>query len=65
MFNDESPMPWGKYAGKPIGEVPDEYLLFLYESNKGRVWGEVGRYIEENIEAIKANVKRKQNGKKG
>lgn len=24
-LHDESPMPFGKYKGRPLGEVPDSY----------------------------------------
>ena len=63
MLKDTDPMPWGKYGPKPKGEgktmaeVPDEYLLWLH--NAGKAWGPVKFYILKNIDAIQANVNRK------
>ncbi len=28
-MNDKSPMPFGKYKGDPLEDVPDDYLLWL------------------------------------
>ncbi|MFA5934983.1 MAG: DUF3820 family protein [Candidatus Paceibacterota bacterium] len=53
-MNDNELMPFGKYKGKPMIEVPDEYLLWLYNNNK--VFGNVLEYIMDNIEAIRANI---------
>lgn len=59
-MDDNTPMPWGKYQGKPIGDVPDYHLLWLWENNK--CYGAVKQYIQDNLDAIKANIK---NGKVG
>lgn len=29
-LRDTDPMPFGKYQGKPMEEVPDSYLLWLH-----------------------------------
>jgi len=55
-LTDESIMPWGIYQGKTMEEVPDNYLLAMYE--KDRVRGKVKIYIEENLDAIKKNLGR-------
>lgn len=59
-LRDTDRMPFGKYKGKMLIEIPDEYLLWLY--------GEMGKknvspfarplydYLESNIEAIKKNI---------
>jgi uncharacterized protein (DUF3820 family) len=57
-MDDDSLMPWGKHKGKTMAQVPDEYLLWLYENVT--VTGPVKRYVTDNIDAIKANVKRKK-----
>lgn len=49
-------MPFGKYKGTPLGEVPDSYLLWLYE-NGIQSWP-LKSYIEENLDAIKKNCGR-------
>lgn len=54
---EELIMPFGKHKGKKISDVPDDYLLWLYE--QGNVQGVLGTYLDDNIDAIKANVKQK------
>lgn len=51
-LNDDSPMPFGKYAGKPMRDIDAGYLHWL--------WGQrpikdarVERYIQRNLEALK------------
>ena len=61
-LTDKDPMPWGKYKGLPMSEVPDSYLLWLY--HEGHASGNVGRYLAENIKAIKANVEREKQQKR-
>lgn len=64
VLTDDSKMPFGKYQDKPMEEVPDFYLLWLWEKNEGRrkVLGRenqaVMNYIRENIDAIKQNLKK-------
>lgn len=62
MF-EESIMPFGEYKGRKFKDVPDSYLLFLYEKSReegGRkLFGELKEYINDNIDAIKSNVKYK------
>ena len=55
MLNDESPMPFGKHKGKPMSEVPADYL-FWYWTNGGEQKKDrdpVARYIDENLDALK------------
>lgn len=53
-------MPWGKHQGKKMSDVPDSYLLWLWENpamdKKRNV--ELWAYIGENLDAIQENVKR-------
>lgn len=54
-MNDESLMPWGKYKGKKMVEVPDEYLLWIYDM--GKVRGDLLVYIYDNLKVIRSNIK--------
>ena len=56
-LNDNSHMPWGKYQGDKMINVPASYLIWLFESNKCS--GEVKQYILDNKDVLKAEVKRK------
>jgi uncharacterized protein (DUF3820 family) len=44
-------MPFGKYAGKPMIDVPAKYLLWLF--NEGCNHDEVRKYIIDNLDALK------------
>lgn len=45
-------MPFGKYQGRALIDLPDEYLVWF--SNKGFPEGEIGKLLEELAE-IKLN----------
>ena len=55
-------MPFGKYKGINFEDVPDSYFLYLYENCN--IFGEVKEYILQNLDAIRANVKRENLRKK-
>jgi len=50
-MDDQFIMPFGKYKGRPISEVPNGYLLYLYDQNK--LTGKVKKYAEENIPVLR------------
>lgn len=57
-YNDETPMPWGKHAGEPLGRVPASYLRWCSEnltpdSEHRRA---LLTYIEENAAAIEMEI---------
>ncbi len=56
-FTDQSLMPFGKHKDKKLADVPDEYLLWLYDNAKS--WGQLKIYLRENIDAIRQNVNSK------
>jgi len=47
-------MPFGKYKGQEMADVPPDYLLWLYENNK--CYGEVRLYILDNLNVIKSQI---------
>lgn len=49
-FTDSSKMPFGKYKGDRLIDIPASYLLWLYENDRA---GSIKSYIEENLDAIK------------
>lgn len=57
-LTDESPMPFGKYKGKKMADVPDYYLLYIYDNYD--LQPHVKTYIEQNLAAIKTNIKRSE-----
>jgi uncharacterized protein (DUF3820 family) len=54
-MNDNSIMPWGKYQGEKMVNVPASYLIWLHENNKCS--GEVKTYIIENLDVLKQQQK--------
>jgi uncharacterized protein (DUF3820 family) len=55
-LTDKDPMPFGQHKGTAMADVPDAYLLWLWNENKCN--NEVREYIKDNLDAIKANVHR-------
>ena len=58
-MDDSSLMPFGKYKGDKMINVPASYLLWLYNENKCNK--NVRDYIEENLDVLKMELK-KTNG---
>jgi uncharacterized protein (DUF3820 family) len=53
-MDDNSIMPFGKYKGDTMANIPASYLLWLYENNK--CYGDVKNYIKENMFVIKEQI---------
>jgi uncharacterized protein (DUF3820 family) len=53
-MDDNSIMPFGEHKGKKMANVPEDYLLWLYD--KGKAFGEVKRYIEDNLHVLKSQI---------
>lgn len=50
-FTHTTAMPYGKYQGRQMQQVPADYLLWLYQNDKCSE--RVKMYVEENIDAIR------------
>lgn len=55
-LNDNSPMPFGKYQGKPMANVPAVYLLWLF--NRGCDHEGVRNYILSNLTILQNEAKK-------
>ncbi len=53
-MTDNSLMPFGKYRGEKMANVPADYLLWIFENNK--CTPEVAKYIAENLSVIKSEI---------
>ena len=60
-MTDNSLMPFGKYKGTKMADVPASYLIWIFENNKCSI--EVIKYVRENLDVLKEEVKR-ENAKK-
>ena len=50
---DTDPMPFGKFKGQPMQDVPTEYLHWLWSNGgKNDRAGNVAEYVRRNIHAL-------------
>ena len=61
MITNNSTIPFGKYAGEKMANVPPEYLLWIFENNK--CTPDVAKYIADNLEVIKSEINYKNKSK--
>lgn len=60
-YTDGTPFPFGKHKGKPMANVPAEYLLWCRENIRNLEQG-IKDYIEANLQGLqqeKASHKRR------
>lgn len=58
-MDENSTMPFGKYWGRKMKDVPKHYLVYLYEKGIVSVknWNRVYWYIKKNILKDEKNCK--------
>lgn len=54
-LDDNSKMPFGKYKGLLMSDVPVNYLHWYWHNGDKR--SDVGEYIKENLDALKMENK--------
>ena len=54
-FTDQSLMPYGKYKGSKMANVPPDYLIWLLDND--RCSGDVKKYIEANKSVLETEIK--------
>lgn len=63
-MNDFTPMPIGKFKDKPLSEVPDWNLIWLWEQPwLKKKYPALYDYIENSLYVIQTNYERKKNGR--
>lgn len=63
ILTDMDYMPFGMHKGKLLANVPDQYLLWLWENKNEefeRRFSELYAYIQQSLDAIKVNIERKK-----
>jgi uncharacterized protein (DUF3820 family) len=55
MLNRTSQMPYGEYVNTPMCEIPNKYLLQLYD-NGNLKHADVKRYIETHVLSVKPDI---------
>lgn len=58
-MDDNSIMPFGKYKGEKLANIPANYLIYIYSA--GWIRGEIKEYIKENYEEILTEARDKIN----
>lgn len=59
-LQDDSLMPFGKYRGIAMVNVPEQYLIYIYDNNMiYPQYANVKAYIEANIGVIKTQIQQK------
>ena len=53
-YTDNDIMPFGKYKGRKMANVPAKYLIYIYDENKCN--NKVREYIEDNLDALKSEI---------
>lgn len=61
-LRDEDPMPFGKYKGTMMIDVPASYLIWLWKNDLQE--GSVKEYIRDNLECLKKEINELKNSKK-
>jgi len=54
-MDDNSLMPFGKYKGEKMANVPPSYLLWLLKN--GNTFGGLKNYLQENEDVFVAEIK--------
>ena len=66
-MTDESIMPFGKYKGEKMANVPPDYLLWMLENLNSRygsiIYNELKAYLLENKEIFEAEINYKNKSK--
>lgn len=55
MLTDDSQFPFGKHKGKPLSDIPVEYLHWFWHNGTcfNQDANDVKSYIQENMDALK------------
>jgi uncharacterized protein (DUF3820 family) len=61
QLTDESPMPFGKYKGTKLANVPASYLIWLYYN--GLNPGSLKDYITDNLDVLKDEINKQAKAK--
>lgn len=54
-MNDNSIMPFGKYKGSKLANIPADYLIYIFD--KGIARGDLKNYIVENMDVLQSEIK--------
>lgn len=59
-MTDSDLMPFGRYIGEKLGDVPADYLLWFYDHPiLSKTFPELAKYVSENLKALEAETRNK------
>lgn len=58
-MNDETLMPWGKFEGWKMANIPSSYLKWCHDNNYGDA--AFKGYLESNMDIILKDIEEEQN----
>jgi uncharacterized protein (DUF3820 family) len=58
-YTDKTPMPFGKFKGKPLEDVPASYLLWLWDNKLPFSDKNLEEYILENLDVLRKETSKK------
>ena len=53
-YTDTTLMPFGKYKGKELQDIPASYLLWLYNEDLNHL--QLKEHIEDNMEVLEKEI---------
>jgi len=62
IFTDKTPMPFGKYKGQALVNVPASHLLWLYRNERA---GRLQPYILDNFDVLEKQAAKEPKTKGG
>ena len=57
-MDDNSTMPFGKYKGHKMANIPASYLIWLHGNTN--IYGDVRDYITKNMDVLKVEALRQK-----
>lgn len=60
-FTDESIMPFGRYQGKKMEDVPASYLIWMWDEGNKINDSRVREYVLENLDVLRKQVEETKN----
>lgn len=56
-YTDKTPMPFGRYKGNLMANVPAGYLLTIRDTDWIKDWPDLRDYIDENMDVLERELK--------
>ena len=58
--NDDTLMPFGKHKGKRLGDIPADYLIWLYDQEWFQKFEDIFEYVAKNYQHLEKEAKQQE-----